>query len=390
VRRLPEKARYDEATVGAVLDAAIFGHLAGVVDGVAVSLPTLFARQGRRLLLHGSRSNALFRAVLEGQVACFSVAIFDGWRLARSGFESSVAYRSAVVFGRVVELQGDESRRALDALLERCIPGRLNEVREMSDRELALTTVVALDIDEASVKLSAGPTSDDEQDQALQIWSGVLPARIAYAAPLPSFDGAMSSGSIEIPKSIRQMARPPKAAWIERLREQLGAIEPVDFREHASIAATLDRLEWTGSPTDELSDPRHVTASAFVVSHRGVILHRHKILDIWIQPGGHIDDEESPEVAATRESIEETGLSTRAIGNDQVFHVDVHQGPRGHTHYDLRYLRVSNGEDPQPAPGESTEVYWFDFDAALERAEPSLRAALGKVQRWAATQTWDT
>ena len=192
VRRLPEKARYDEASLFAVLDAATIGHLAGVVDGAAVSLATLYARRGRELLLHGSRSNGLFRALLEGQTACFSVAIFDGWRLARSGFESSVSYRSAVVFGPLRVLSGDQTRDALDTLMDRTLPQRRSEVRAMSDREVALTTVVALDIHEASVKISAGPTADDEDDQQLNIWSGVVPARVEYGAALPSFDGAMA------------------------------------------------------------------------------------------------------------------------------------------------------------------------------------------------------
>src|SRR5664280_3206402 len=99
VRRLPQKATYESATVEAILDEARFCHVAAVVDGRAVTLPTLHAREGRTLYLHGSQSNALMRAVVDAGQVCVSVMLYDGLRLARSGFESSIAYRSVVIFG---------------------------------------------------------------------------------------------------------------------------------------------------------------------------------------------------------------------------------------------------------------------------------------------------
>ena len=165
------------------------------------------------------------------------------------------------------------------------------------------------------------------------------------------------------------------------LREMIRAIQPVDTREATSIAATLDRLDWPGDPFDEAGDDRHLTASAFVVSSRGVILHRHRRLGIWVQPGGHVDPGESPEAAAVRETLEETGLV--AVHPDPVllFNVDVHPGPSGHTHFDLRYVLVAPPDDPAPADNESPEVYWFDFDAATQRCEPALAPALAKLGR---------
>lgn len=165
------------------------------------------------------------------------------------------------------------------------------------------------------------------------------------------------------------------------LARQLRAISPVDAREAESIAATLERLAWPVDPFDEREDPHHLTASAFVVSSRGVILHRHRRLNLWVQPGGHVDPDESPEAAALRETLEETGLVVRHLEPVRLFHVDVHPGPRGHTHYDLRYLLLSPPGDPAPGAGESPEVYWFDFDAAIARAEPALAPALGKLSR---------
>jgi 8-oxo-dGTP pyrophosphatase MutT (NUDIX family) len=155
----------------------------------------------------------------------------------------------------------------------------------------------------------------------------------------------------------------------------------VDEREASSRAATLDRLNWPGDAFDQSSHDHHLTASAFVISARGVILLCHRLLNIWVQPGGHVDPGEGPLEAAQRETREETGLSTRHVGNGQVFHVDVHPGPRGHTHYDLRYVLVAPPLDPTPFEGESLEVYWFDFATASTRGEPALKNALEKLSR---------
>jgi 8-oxo-dGTP pyrophosphatase MutT (NUDIX family) len=163
------------------------------------------------------------------------------------------------------------------------------------------------------------------------------------------------------------------------LSVQIGALTPVDERERLSIAQTLDRLTWPGNPLDEHENDHHVTSSAFVVSSRGVILHQHKLLGIWVQPGGHIDPGETPEEACVRETFEETGLQARHREPASVFHVDVHPGPNGHTHYDVRYVLVSDPIDPSPPEGESPEVYWFDFPSALARCEPALGSALSKL-----------
>ena len=167
----------------------------------------------------------------------------------------------------------------------------------------------------------------------------------------------------------------------DRVVDQLRQITPVDDREAESVRATLDRFEWTGDPYDQLANDHHVTASAFVVSSRGVILHRHRRLGIWVQPGGHVDLGEEPEAAALRETVEETGLAVHHTTPVQLFHVDVHPGPRGHTHYDLRYVLVAAPIDPQPPEGESPEVFWFNFAAAPLRCEPTLAAALVKLSQ---------
>jgi len=206
VRRLPEKARYDADVVNAILDEARLCHVAAFVNGLAMTLPTLHAREGRTLYLHGSKSNAVMKAILDDGRASVTVTHYDGLRLARSGFESSIAYRSVVVVGRVNQVDdGEEKRRILDFFVDAILPGRSREVRPMSDLELRLTMVLALSIDEASAKVSSGPTDDVLEDLDLPIWSGVVPARVHFDAPVPSEDGAMASGTINVPPSVQRL-----------------------------------------------------------------------------------------------------------------------------------------------------------------------------------------
>jgi 8-oxo-dGTP pyrophosphatase MutT (NUDIX family) len=167
------------------------------------------------------------------------------------------------------------------------------------------------------------------------------------------------------------------------LRQNLEGWRPVDERESTSLEALRNLLDERTDDVfrEDLSD-HHVTASAFVVSERGIILHRHRRLGIWVQPGGHVDPGESPDDAARRETQEETGLAVRhPEAGARLVHVDVHPGPRGHTHYDLRYLLLAAPEEPTPPEGESPDVFWFGLDDALERAEPALRAAIAHL--WA-------
>lgn len=173
----------------------------------------------------------------------------------------------------------------------------------------------------------------------------------------------------------------------EQLRDEISRLVPIDEREAESKLLTLALLDSAEELFDEHQVIDHITASAFVVSARGVILHLHKKLNIWVQPGGHIDQGESAPEAALRETAEETGLPVELAMPAEIFHVDVHPGPRGHTHYDVRYIVNAEPVDPRPAPEESQEVYWFSYEEALERCEPSMVGALTKLQAEMALRT---
>jgi 8-oxo-dGTP pyrophosphatase MutT (NUDIX family) len=176
-------------------------------------------------------------------------------------------------------------------------------------------------------------------------------------------------------------ARPVNVAVADRRRAlTMAALDarrsagPVDRREAASLARFADELSRLARPFDEDAGPVHVTASAIIVGPSGVILHLHKRLGIWLQPGGHLAPGEESLAAALREAREETGLSVTAT-SAEVIHVDVHGGGRGHVHLDLRHLLAADGP-PDPPADESQRVQWFAWPDAIARAEDGLRGIL--------------
>jgi 8-oxo-dGTP pyrophosphatase MutT (NUDIX family) len=169
---------------------------------------------------------------------------------------------------------------------------------------------------------------------------------------------------------------------LTEVRRQVADRRPVDGRESRSRHRILVALGRLPRPFDQEADATHVTGSAVVLGPGGVLLHRHKRLGLWLQPGGHLEPGEAPWQAARRESVEETGLDFAAWppGPPLLAHVDVHPGGRGHTHLDLRYvMRVLGDPTPRPQSGESQEVRWFGWPEAIETADAGLAGYLRAI-----------
>jgi nitroimidazol reductase NimA-like FMN-containing flavoprotein (pyridoxamine 5'-phosphate oxidase superfamily) len=189
VRRLPDKQVTDRAVLDAVLDAGRVAHVAVADgDGQHYVVPVAYARDRDAVLVHGSTASRLFRALAEGARTCLTVTLLDGLVLARSVFESSMHYRSAMVLGSAAALEGDAKLRGLEAVSEHLMPGRWAVARRPNRKELAATLLLSLPLTEWSVKVSDGPPEDDEADLDLAVWAGVLPLREAVGEPVPAPD----------------------------------------------------------------------------------------------------------------------------------------------------------------------------------------------------------
>ena len=200
--RLAGKASTERARLDELLDSVFLAHVRLVVgDGPRV-IPTGFARDGDQLLLHGSSGSRWLRALAAGTPVCVTVTALDAIVVARSAFESSMHYRSACLFGTCGVLAADEAAQALRLFTERVLPGRSEEVRASTPRELAATLVVALPITQWSLKVSDGWPDDPADDVAGRTWAGVVGIRTTYERPIPAPD--LGAG-IELPESVRAL-----------------------------------------------------------------------------------------------------------------------------------------------------------------------------------------
>ncbi|WBB60807.1 pyridoxamine 5'-phosphate oxidase family protein [Streptomyces sp. WMMC500] len=191
--RSRERASYDRDLVHSVLDAGYVCHLGFVRDGRPVVLPTLYARVGEQLYVHGSTGSRPLRTAGRAEDAglpvCLTVTHVDGLVLARSAFHHSINYRSAVVHGDAYAVTDhDERTRALDAIVDHVVPGRADDSRRANAKELAKTAVIRLAIEEVSVKLRTGGPNDEPEDLELPYWTGVVPVASVYGAPVPADD----------------------------------------------------------------------------------------------------------------------------------------------------------------------------------------------------------
>jgi nitroimidazol reductase NimA-like FMN-containing flavoprotein (pyridoxamine 5'-phosphate oxidase superfamily) len=210
VERTKARARYDRASVHAILDAGMLAHVAFCVGGQPFAIPMLYARDGDTILLHGSVASRLMGQLGEGTAACVSVTHLDGLVLARSHFDHSMNYRSVVAFGRAMLLaDAAEKAAALARFVDALIPGRAAESRPPDRNELAATHVLRFVIEDASAKIRSGGVKDNPADLALPHWAGVVPMRVAYDAPMP--DAGVAPGT-QLPDSLNALMQAQEAA----------------------------------------------------------------------------------------------------------------------------------------------------------------------------------
>lgn len=180
VRRVPNRGAYDTATIYPIVDEALICHVGLVQEGEPVVIPTLHARRGDEILLHGATTSRLMQYAAAGHPLCLTMTLVDGLVLARSVFHHSVNYRSAVLFGRGQLVPDAQKLAYLAHFTEKLLPGRWDDVRAPNAAEFKATAVVAVTIESASAKVRTGPPKDDEEDYALPVWAGVLPIQQAF------------------------------------------------------------------------------------------------------------------------------------------------------------------------------------------------------------------
>jgi uncharacterized protein len=180
VKREPQRGVYDRETIDAILDEALVCHLGFAVDGQPYVIPTLHARIGDLLYVHGSAASRMLRHAASDARICVTVTLLDGLVLARSVFNHSIDYRSVVVLGTPTLVEDvDEKRDALHAFTEHIAPGRWEEARQPTDQELKATWILSIPLDEASAKIRTGPPEDEAEDLDLPVWAGVVPIHLA-------------------------------------------------------------------------------------------------------------------------------------------------------------------------------------------------------------------
>ncbi len=188
LRRMSDKACHDTATIHAILDACPVAHVGYILNGAPHVTPTLQWREGDRVYWHGSAASRFLRAI-EGTQACLTVTLTDGLVLARSGFEHSITYRSAMLFGTVQAVTDPASKAAhLQAMMDQIFPGRWPLLRPMTAQELKATTILTMPIDEASAKIATGMPDDPPEDRTWPVWAGIVPVVTTLGTPHPAPD----------------------------------------------------------------------------------------------------------------------------------------------------------------------------------------------------------
>ncbi len=207
IRRLPARGSHDRELIHRILDEGLVAHVGFVMDGAPFVIPMGYARDGERILLHGSAKSRLLGLLAGGVEVAVTVTLLDALVFARSAFHHSMNYRSTVILGRASPVEDPaEKLRALDVLLEKLVPGRLGETRPPNPVELKATLVASVPIREATAKCRTGPPSDDEEDLELPWWAGLVPVRTRFGPPEPAPDLRPGAAT---PVSASGYRRPP-------------------------------------------------------------------------------------------------------------------------------------------------------------------------------------
>ncbi len=207
VKRRPKRGHYDYETVASILDATFLCHIGFAVKGQPFVIPTSFGRSGRRLFVHGSSASRMLGQLTEAVPMCLTATLLDGLVLARSAFNHSMNYRSVVILGSARLVEGDEKHEALRVMSEHIIKGRWDEVRLPNKKEMKATSVIAMDIEEASAKIRTGPPLDDEEDMDFPCWAGVVPI------------GLQSGQPVRDPRATNEIAQP---AYLKGFAKAIG------------------------------------------------------------------------------------------------------------------------------------------------------------------------
>ncbi len=194
LKRLPKRGHYDRKTVYAVLDAGFVCHVGYVIDGAPYVTPTCYWREGDAVYWHGSSASRMLRHLEKGAQCCLTVTHVDALVLARSGFHHSINYRAAMLFGRAHKVEDPQEKLAkMETFVERIAPGRWQGLRPVNKQELKATTLLGMDMSEASAKIRTGPPIDDDEDYALPIWAGLVPIEMVAGAAYD--DGQLAAGT---------------------------------------------------------------------------------------------------------------------------------------------------------------------------------------------------
>ena len=200
LKRLSYKASGSVEDLYRILDDNLVAHVGVVIDGSPLVIPMAYGRSQDKIYLHGSSGSRLMRHLDTQPEVCISITELTALKVSRSNFNSGMHYRSVMIFGNATLVPEDQKMEALDVVSDAMIPGRVSEARPSTKKEVAATIIIAVDLNETSVKISTNEVDDPEEDMNLGYWAGIVPFRTIADAPIPADS---ESAGLEVPASIK-------------------------------------------------------------------------------------------------------------------------------------------------------------------------------------------